>query len=113
MLTPKQVIATYEHVAGITGRMVEAAQNADWDQLVTLEQKCSRLVATLELAATPVTLSPQQQQRKTGLIRQVLAADAEIRRHTEPWIDELKLLLDSAGKAQRVRRAYGSGSVPT
>jgi len=106
MHTPTEVIATYEQVAGITGRMLAAARSADWDRLVALEQACSRLVASLAFPAEPVALSPAQQHRKSALIRQVLAADAEIRRCTEPWMDELKSLLESAGKARRVHRAY-------
>jgi flagellar protein FliT len=106
--TAAQVIATYESIAGITARMLAAAEAAEWDKLAALERDCAKLVATLQQAATPDNFAQPEQRRKFELIRKILAHDAAIRRHTEPWMEQLKSFIDSAGKSRRINQAYGA-----
>jgi flagellar protein FliT len=109
-LTATQVIATYESIAGITARMLAAAEAAEWEKLAALERDCAKLVATLQQAATPDGFAQQDQRKKFNLIRKILAHDAAIRRHTEPWMEQLKTFIDSAGKSRRLHQAYGAGT---
>jgi flagellar protein FliT len=106
-LSASQVIATYESIAGITARMLAAAEAAEWEKLTALERDCAKLVATLQKSATPDAFAQQDQRRKFDLIRKILSHDAAIRRHTEPWMDQLKTFIDSAGKSRRLNQAYG------
>jgi flagellar protein FliT len=46
------------------------------------------------------------QQQKIELIHKILADDAEIRTHTEPWMKSVQTLLGNAGMARRVQQAY-------
>jgi flagellar protein FliT len=46
------------------------------------------------------------QQKKVELIHKILADDAEIRAHTEPWMKSVQTLLGNAGMARRVHQAY-------
>jgi flagellar protein FliT len=108
-LTPTQVMAAYESIAGITAGMCAAAQGANWKQLTALEKDCAGLVALLQ-NSQQATLSQVQQRRKFELLRKILADDAEIRRHTEPWMENLKSLIKSTGKSRRMMQAYGSGA---
>lgn len=108
-MSPTQMISTYESIAAVMARMRAAAQSAQWERLSALERDCSKLVATLRFDAAPPALTSQQLQRKSALIRQLLAEDAEIRRHTEPWMEELKSLINSTGKSRRISRAYDLG----
>lgn len=114
MLTPGETIAAYEGIAGIMSRMRLAAQSANWKLLAALERDCAVLVSRLQDFPRPDPLPPIQQRRKFDLLRTILAEDAEIRRHTEPWMENLKSLITSTGKARRVNLAYGVGanSVP-
>jgi flagellar protein FliT len=101
------MLATYEHIALVMGRMRVAAQGAHWDLLRSLESDCSALVASLRLDTVGEALTPQQEERKYDLVRQLLADDAEIRRHTEPWMEQLKTLMESAGRSRKINTAYG------
>ena len=47
--------------------------------------------------------------REVTLIRKVLADDAEIRRHIEPWTASLQDQLGNARQAQRLLHAYEGG----
>jgi flagellar protein FliT len=104
-----QIIGTYEAILVITNRMLEAAQNSDWDSLVAREHECRRLTEELIANGTGQALSGELQQRKVKIIRQVLADDAEIRTITEPWMTQLQNILGSAGRAQKLHQAYGPG----
>ena len=46
------------------------------------------------------------QRHKIELIHKILADDAEIRNHAEPWMSRLQSLLGNAGMERRVRQAY-------
>lgn len=81
-------LALYETMREISGRMVEAAREADWPQLVALEQDVAHLRDTLVAAppAPALPLTEAERARKMELIRQILADDAEVRSYTEPWM---------------------------
>ena len=105
-----QIITTYETVLAITGQMLDAARNDDWERLVALEKACKKLVEELIVENYGLPLSSQFQQRKAEIIRKVLADDAEIRNITEPWMAQLQNFLGSAGRAQKLHQAYDPGS---
>lgn len=105
-----QIIAAYEAILALTGQMLEAARNDDWDGLVALEKECKKLVAELVAENTGQPLSGQFRQRKAEIIRKVLADDAEIRNITQPWMAHLQAVLGSAGREKKLRHAYDPGS---
>jgi len=105
-----QIITTYETILAITGQMLEAARNDDWDRLVALEQDCKKLVERLIADNTGQPLSSQFQERKAEIIRKVLADDAEIRNITQPWMAQLQNILGSASRERKLSQAYVSGS---
>ena len=57
-------------------------------------------------------LKPALQRRKAEIIRNVLAADAEIRNITEPWMQQLQHILGSAARTHRLREAYARSTGP-
>lgn len=82
-----------ENMRRIAGDMVEAAKANDWDRLVSLEQNVAALRDTLAANDEPAT-SAAERARKFDLMRQILADDAEVRRHVEPWMQHVKGYLD-------------------
>lgn len=110
MMNGPQIITTYEGILAITGQMLEAARNDDWDRLVALEKDCKKLVEDLSAENYGLPLSSQFQQRKAEIIRKVLADDAEIRNITDPWMAQLQNLLGSAGRERKLSEAYAPGS---
>jgi flagellar protein FliT len=103
------VMAYYESVCHVTGLMLRAAQDQDWETLVEAQTCCAQLIDQLEAVADKnARLAPDHQQRKQQIIRKVLAADAEIRRLTQPWLCSLENLLGSASSNRQFDRAYGA-----
>jgi flagellar protein FliT len=105
MMNSTEKIAAYQSISNLTGEMVEAARASEWDKLEILEHRCAALVTQLR-AAPPARLTVDMQQQKVELIHKILADDAEIRAHTEPWMKSVQTLLGNAGMARRVHQAY-------
>lgn len=100
-------LVVYESMGTLSAQMVEAAAACDWDRLVTLEQDCASLARHLESSGEPALLSENERARKRDLIRRILADDAEVRRHTEPWMEQVRQFLGGGARERSVRRAYG------
>ena len=95
----------YEQIGVLSARMVDAARANDWDHLVMLEhdvrQLREQLTDNTELDPAPVDI-----ERKRSLIQQILDDDAEVRRHTEPWMEQVRRFLGAGAQRRRVERAY-------
>ena len=110
MVACENILETYDAMSVKSTLMVEAAQHGDWERLIALEKDCSALVSTLKRVDKPSTRPDAGcVKRKVALIRKVLADDAEIRRHTEPWMARLQSYLASTRREQRLLHAYEGG----
>ncbi len=105
-MTASEILSTYEILSALTGDMLDAARQADWDQLALLEQACQPHIAALTVHDTPRALSGAELQRKLKVIRKILADDAKIRDLTEPWLAELQSLLHGSGRRKTATQAY-------
>jgi flagellar protein FliT len=100
-------LATYETMSALSAQMVQAARANDWDRLVALEKDCAGLARHLEADVQRPALSETERARKVALIHQILDDDAEVRRHTEPWMEQVKQFLGAGARERGLRRAYG------
>jgi flagellar protein FliT len=87
--------------------MREAAEQGEWDRLVSIEHQCSELVATMKPVDAEVTLDEAAHQRKRHLIAKIMADDAEIRNRTKIWMGQLQLNMQSNRQEQLLLHAYG------
>ena len=108
MLSMSSQIDTYKEICALSARMVEAARSSDWDQLVDLERDVAKLRDTLIGDDTVNNLSLQEIDLKRGLIQRILDDDAEIRRYTEPWMEQVRRFLGGRSTRDRLERAYGT-----
>lgn len=104
----QKIIEAYEGAWALTQRMLDAARQSDWDQLVELEQQRSKIIEHLETLDTGVA-EGRWRERKRELIRATLSADEEIRTLTRDWMRELREVLNSLNAEQKLNRTYGSG----
>jgi flagellar protein FliT len=100
-------IELYEEIGALSARMVAAARSHDWETLIELERNVAALRDTLMTADDNLPL-PGDGARKRTLIQQILQDDAEVRRHTEPWMEQVRQFLGTANRRQQVERAYGA-----
>jgi flagellar protein FliT len=109
MIAMASQIEIYEEMTALSARMVEVARAGDWDNLIALERQVTALRNMLTTDEDPnANLSADDFVRKTTLIQRILDDDAEIRRFTEPWMEQVRTYLGSGAKRKQVARAYGS-----
>ena len=93
-ITRSQLLDHYEQIAQASQLMLDAARSSDWDEVERQEKLCRSLVASLKAAsAGSPLLRPQDNRRRMELLRRMLAADAEIRDRSEPWLRQLEQLI--------------------
>jgi flagellar protein FliT len=97
----------YQEMSALSARMVEAAQSKDWERLVDLENRVSALRDTLMADDDNTDITPGERPLKAALIQRILDDDAEVRRHTEPWMEHVRQFLGGAARQKQVERAYG------
>jgi len=103
-----RAIANYEQLSALTRQMREAAEQGEWDRLISIEHQCSELVITMKAVDAAVTLDDAARHRKDQLIADILADDAEIRKHVQVWMGQLQHNLQSNRQEQLVLKAYGA-----
>lgn len=108
MMDSQEVISLYETVADISDKMLAAARNGDWEELIALEAHCASHVATLKAGEPPAPLTGTVRERKVQIIQKILSDDREIRNITEPWMANLSNLMNSAGVERKLNNAYGA-----
>ena len=106
-MTSNEMLATYESLSALTGTMLNAARQGEWDHLAELEQRCQGHVGSL-MHAAPVVMNENEQRAKIAIIRTILQNDAQIRALTEPRLHELQQRLHVLRTNQRSMEAYGA-----
>lgn len=106
-MSASRIIVHYESLSDLIDQMREAATSGKWEQLLDLEKQCSHHVASMRLADVDETPDGPSRQRKIQLIKKILANDAEIRNHTEVWMEQLLRIMQSNRQEQRLQNAYG------
>ncbi len=110
--TEKQIVERYTRMADASHRMLSAARDDDWDRVGEVEKECASLIAELSKMGDLAPADPDLRQQKLGLMKRVLADDAELRLLSQPWLKKLDALLRSPETVARLDRAYGSGAAP-
>ena len=101
-----QVIMTYEAILATTSKMLAAAQNSEWDELVSLEQECRQLAEILIKKDSEPILDKELLQKKVKIIHQILDDDAQIKAITEPWMTRLQNILSANEHTRSLQQAY-------
>ena len=110
MLLMAAQIEIYVQMSALSARMVEAARANDWENLIALEQAVASLRDSLMQESRAGTVEPQDAEKMRELIQRILRDDAEIRRHTEPWMEQVRRFLTGNTRKRQVDQAYGTGS---
>ena len=112
MLAMPSQIKRYEEIGALSARMVEAARAQDCERLVALEKSVAALRDALLAEDDNADIMQAERSIKAALIQRILDDDAEIRRHTEPWMEHVRDYLSAANRRRRVEDAYRAGANP-
>ena len=103
-------IELYEEMSLLSSRMVAAARAGDWDNLIELEHGVTGLRNTLMATPEDSNAIATDVARKRSLIQCILEDDAEVRRHTEPWMEHVRKYLGDSTRRRDVQKAYAAGA---
>ncbi len=103
----KHILANYEALRNASSRMLSAARAEDLDELAAAESECVEIIACLRLLGDGAAMGAAAARRKTEILRQILADDAQIREITTPWLKTLGVLISDAAGQRRLQGAYG------
>ncbi|MBW8364506.1 MAG: flagellar protein FliT, partial [Rhizobium sp.] len=106
-MTSHEILTTYESLSELTGSMLNAARQGEWDDLAVLEQRCQAYVGSL-MQTDRVRLNENEQRTKVAIIRTILQNDAQIRALAEPRLHELQQRLSLSRASQRSVKAYNA-----
>ena len=99
-------IDLYQEMSRVSAAMVAVAREGNWEALIELERGVARLRETLILMPEDADISRADLLQKRQLIERILDDDAEIRRHTEPWMEHVRHLLGDNPRLRELQRAY-------
>ena len=106
-----RLLGHYEAINQSSQTMLQAARDSNWDALVAAEHRCAALIKQVQADKEAVdALDAEGRKRKHEIILKVLAADAEIRTLTQPWVRQLERWLINNRKSQSVAQAYRAGT---
>lgn len=103
-------IELYEEMSLLSSRMAAAARASDWEHLIELERGIRDLRDALLAIADDGNEAAPDLARKHGLIQRILDDDAEVRRHTEPWMERILQFLGDGQPRRELQRACATES---
>ncbi|MBK7024564.1 MAG: flagellar protein FliT [Sulfuritalea sp.] len=103
-------IELYEEMCRLSSRMAAAARASDWDHLIELERGIRSLRDALLAIADDGNEAATDLARKHGLIQRILDDDAEVRRHTEPWMERIFYFLGNSQPHRELHLASATES---
>jgi flagellar protein FliT len=103
-------IDLYEEMSLLSARMVDAARAGEWDSLIELERNVTGLRNALMALPDDSNSPASDMARKRSLIQRILEDDAEVRRHTEPWMEHVRQFLGDGLRRRDVEKAYAAGA---
>lgn len=90
----QMLIDYYKAIEDSSVKMLHAARQEDWDEVVRYEGACAVLIEQLRHQSQTADLTPAQRKEKARIMQRILRNDAEIRCLTEPWLTQFEYLMD-------------------
>lgn len=91
---PNSSFGAYAKILALSQQMAKLAVAEDWDALVAIERHRAALIATLQ--DRPHGLSANDSPQLAGIIGEIMAHDATVREHVEPWLEHVAILLPAS-----------------
>jgi flagellar protein FliT len=79
----------YRSIEESSGKMLQAAQAQNWEQVARFETVCAVLISQLRVRGQSEQLLEDQRTEKTRIMQRILHNDSLIRRLAEPVIESL------------------------
>ncbi len=101
----------YEEISGLSSKMADAARANDWEVMTGIERRIAQLRDSLAAdsgADQDAVLGAADIDRTRALIEKILEEDAEVRRHVDPWMAQVRQFLGGQSRRRQVAAAYSA-----
>jgi flagellar protein FliT len=88
------LIDYYKAIEDSSRKMLDAAKEENWEQVMRFEGACAVLIEQLRDRAHQEQLQPEHRVEKTRIMQRILNNDAQIRYLAEPWLTHCERNLD-------------------
>ena len=85
----QKLIDYYKASEDSSRKMLDAAKEEDWAEVVRFEGACGVLIEQLRVRAHSEELLPEQRLEKSRIMQRILHNDAQVRYLAEPWLAHL------------------------
>jgi len=107
-MSARQVIANYEALSALTHRMRETAEEGQWETLIGIERERSTLLESIKQLDADTKLDAASSEHKDGLLKSILADDAQTQVSVKAWMDQFQMLMQSTSQELRLLKKYGA-----
>lgn len=110
MSEPQAVLPLLDAALEASRRMLQMAQNGEWDALVDCELERRQLIAQLRLLEQTGPLIPEASADRDAIVRQmtdILETDRQTGELVRAWMDHISKDLGELDLARKVSAAYG------
>ena len=101
---PDATLSHYEHLAALSGQLLQLAQAHDWSAVVALSQQYHLAVEALRAVSSPNAANPAACQ---ALLCKILNNDALLRDLAMPELARLSNILGTLKRQQSLHHTYG------
>lgn len=91
----QMLIDYYKAIEDSSVKMLQAAQQENWDEVVRYEGACAVLIEQLRHQSQNEPLTPELRREKSRIMQRILRNDAQIRCLTEPWLTQVEHMMES------------------
>lgn len=103
------IILLYESLAKLMQKMLAAANNNDWETLISIDHECTQYITALKSSDADVKkLTGEHKERQISLIRQILKDNQTVRTIIQPNMDELSKKIQSNNNEQKLLKTYSN-----
>lgn len=106
-MTHADIIFVYKTLAELTGQMLIAAHNAEWELLDRLQVRCDEFFQYLRDNDTTPPSTEEDVAEKRTLIETVLRNQQQISQIVEPVLQQLSAQIKNTQNERLLVRAYG------
>jgi flagellar protein FliT len=106
-MSAAQVIASYESLRALTGRMREAASGCEWESMIDLGKARDVLLESIKPLDADTTLDVAAVRRKDELIEEILGHDQTIRDAVHDWMRRFEAERRNSQQELRLLKEYG------
>ena len=89
----------YKAIESTSAKMVNAASQENWDEVVRLEGACAVLIEQLRARSKNLDLTVEERNAKHRIMLSILRHDAQIRQLAEPWMADLGQMMTGRASA--------------